>query len=165
MSFARSLAVIALVVLGLAFVPSAPSHGAAQLARAVGGGGGGGAGGPVIILVTGLRSDRGEVMGGLYDRAATWLGEDEAVEDCHAPIQGGRARCVFHSTSAHTVAFAAMHDEDGDGELDRDLVGIPSEGYAFSNDVREPFGPPSFEAAAFSPVRTSPFVVHVRYGI
>jgi len=119
----------------------------------------------VVVIVEGLRNDAGQVVGGLYDRPTTWLGENQAAENCHAPIVGGRARCVFHAISTSAVAFAALHDEDGDGELDRDLIGLPTEGYAFSNDVREPFGPPSFDAASFSPTRAGPFVVHVRYGI
>jgi len=157
---ARSLVLPALIGLGL-IVAQAPLPGAAQLA---------GDGAPlsrdiVVVVVEGLRNDHGLVVGGLYDRSATWLAEDQAAENCHAPIRGGRARCVFHAVTAPSVAFAAMHDEDRDGELDRDLIGLPSEGYAFSNDVREPFGPPSFDAASFSPVRTTPFVVHARYGI
>jgi uncharacterized protein (DUF2141 family) len=119
----------------------------------------------VVVVVEGLRNDQGLVVGGLYGQRATWLGENQAEEDCHAPIHHGRARCVFHHPAPSAVAFAALHDEDGDGRLGRDLIGLPTEGYAFSNDVREPFGPPSFEAASFSPARTTPFVVHVRYGI
>ena len=42
----------------------------------------------------------------------------------------------------------AFHDENGNGELDTNLVGIPSEGYGFANDPVIRFGPPDFEAAA-----------------
>jgi len=44
---------------------------------------------------------------------------------------------------------AAFHDEDGDRKL-RTVLGIPREGYGFSNDARPgTFGPPKFAAAAF----------------
>jgi uncharacterized protein (DUF2141 family) len=119
----------------------------------------------VVVVVEGLRNDRGTLVGALYDRASTWLREENALEDCHAPIHDGYARCVFGPPPDTRVAFAALHDEDDDGELDRDLLGIPQEGYAFSNDVREPFGPPSFEAASFTPSATAPRVVHARYGL
>ena len=42
----------------------------------------------------------------------------------------------------------AFHDENGNGELDTNLFGIPSEGYGFANDPDSTFGPPKFEAAA-----------------
>ena len=118
-----------------------------------------------VVLVRGLRNDRGELVGGLYTSPRVWLGVNRAAANCHATIQSGEARCTFEVQTGHRVAFAAMHDEDGDGELDRDLLGLPQEGYAFSNDVREPFGPPSFEAAAFLPPEVRPFIVHARYGI
>ena len=44
-------------------------------------------------------------------------------------------------------AVSAFLDSDGDGELSRNLVGIPSEPYGFSNSARSITGPPSFEAA------------------
>lgn len=116
----------------------------------------------VIVNIVGIRSDRGEVTGGLYSRAERWLEANRADEDCHASIRGHRARCVFARPTTARFAFAAMHDEDHDGELDRDMVGIPQEGYAFSNDVREPFGPPNFRAASFP---ANEITVHMRYGI
>lgn len=119
----------------------------------------------IVVIVRNLRNDHGQLVGGLYEGPQTWLGENASREDCHARIHGGVARCVFHASVTGRVAFAGLHDEDGDGEMDRDLVGIPSEGYAFSNDVREPFGPPSFDAASFSTTAGAPIVVHARYGI
>ena len=45
-------------------------------------------------------------------------------------------------------AVNAFHDENGNGELDTNLFGIPTEGYGFANDPRTTFGPPDFEDAA-----------------
>lgn len=116
----------------------------------------------IVVTVARLRSDSGQVMGGLYRSAEVWLIADQADGDCRANIRAGRARCVFRNVPPGSVAFAGMHDEDGDGEFDRDLLGLPNEGYAFSNDVREPLGPPSFLAASFA---TDALLVHARYGI
>jgi uncharacterized protein (DUF2141 family) len=119
----------------------------------------------VVVVIENLRSDRGELVGGLYTSSRHWIAENRAASDCHAPIHAGVARCEFDVPLTRRVAFAGMHDEDSDGQLDRDFLGIPQEGYAFSNDAREPFGPPSFEAASFSPPEVRPFIVHARYGI
>jgi uncharacterized protein (DUF2141 family) len=118
----------------------------------------------VVVVVTNLRSDRGRVMGGLYASPEGWLDEhdDDASLDCRASIRHGRARCVFHGVPAGSVAFAGMHDEDGDGALDRDALGLPAEGYGFSHDASGTLGPPSFGAAAFA---TTSQVVRIRYGI
>jgi uncharacterized protein (DUF2141 family) len=42
-----------------------------------------------------------------------------------------------------------FHDENKDGELDTNILGIPSEDYGFSNNVSSWFGPPSWEKSKF----------------
>jgi uncharacterized protein (DUF2141 family) len=49
---------------------------------------------------------------------------------------------------AGAYALSVIHDENGNGRLDTRL-GIPREGFAFSNNPRIWFGPPSFESARF----------------
>ena len=44
--------------------------------------------------------------------------------------------------------MVAFHDENGNGELDRNVLGIPTEGHAFSNDATGRMGPPAFADAA-----------------
>lgn len=119
----------------------------------------------VVVVVQGLRSARGVVVGALYTAPERWLRAGEASEECRARIHGGVARCAFSVGARLRVAFAGFHDEDEDGVFDRDILGFPQEGYAFSNDVREPFGPPSFAAASFTPHPTRPFVIRMRYGL
>jgi uncharacterized protein (DUF2141 family) len=45
-------------------------------------------------------------------------------------------------------ALSVIHDENGNGRLDTSL-GIPREGFGFSNNPRIWFGPPSFNSARF----------------
>jgi uncharacterized protein (DUF2141 family) len=45
--------------------------------------------------------------------------------------------------------MAVFHDENGNGEFDQGFLGIPLEGYAFSNGARVFLGPPSFDSAKF----------------
>lgn len=49
-----------------------------------------------------------------------------------------------------TYAVQAFLDEDGDGKIRRNWLGIPQEGIGFSNDAPFRFGPPSFGDAAFT---------------
>ena len=44
-------------------------------------------------------------------------------------------------------AIAVLHDEDGDRKLDS-LLGMPAEGFGFSNNPTVYFGPPGFDKAA-----------------
>jgi len=47
-------------------------------------------------------------------------------------------------------AFAIFHDENSNMELDLNVLSIPKEGFAFSNNAMGLFGPPSWEQSSFS---------------
>jgi uncharacterized protein (DUF2141 family) len=65
-----------------------------------------------------------------------------------APAQAGETTVAVKGVPAGTWAVLAWQDENGNNELDRNLIGIPKEPYGFSRDARGKFGPPSFEDAA-----------------
>ncbi|MBI5625805.1 MAG: DUF2141 domain-containing protein [Nitrosomonadales bacterium] len=46
-------------------------------------------------------------------------------------------------------AVAAYADKNKNGRQDKNFLGMPTEIYGFSNDVRGMFGPPDFAAVAF----------------
>lgn len=117
----------------------------------------------IVIDIEDFRNERGEVIAGLYTSQTAWL--RDPVARCRTPIRAGHARCVFTVLGSARLAMAGLHDENGNHDMDRDLIGFPQEGYFFSNDVRGGLGPPSFAAAAFAPPQTRPLIVHVRYGL
>jgi uncharacterized protein (DUF2141 family) len=45
---------------------------------------------------------------------------------------------------------AVFHDENSNGKMDKNVLGIPLESYGFSNNVRITFGPPKWEEAKFT---------------
>jgi uncharacterized protein (DUF2141 family) len=47
-------------------------------------------------------------------------------------------------------AFGIFHDENQNNEIDKNWMGIPSEGFAFSNNAMGSFGPPSYTQAKFT---------------
>ena len=120
----------------------------------------------IVFVVHGLRANTGIVRGGIYAAADRWTQPGHQVAVCTARPTGGTARCTIRPPGPGRYAFAFFHDADGDQVLDRDLVGIPQEGYGFSNDVRPGLGAPPFESAAFSVAagQTYQARVVVRYG-
>jgi uncharacterized protein (DUF2141 family) len=64
-------------------------------------------------------------------------------------IRDTRARCDFEDIPPGTYALAVVHDENMNGKLDTGLLGVPLEGYGFSNDAKAWLGAPSFSAASF----------------
>jgi len=64
-------------------------------------------------------------------------------------VRNTEARCDFEDIPPGTYALAVIHDENTNGKLDLNILGVPTEGYGFSNDAKALFGPPSFAAASF----------------
>jgi uncharacterized protein (DUF2141 family) len=50
---------------------------------------------------------------------------------------------------AGSYAPVVLHDENMNGKLDTNWLGVPKEGYGFSNDARASVGAPSFDDASF----------------
>ena len=105
--------------------------------------------GELAIDVTGIRSDDGRVFLALHqERADVSFPDDEgAVAGVWTKAAGGTFSLVFPDLAEGRYAVSVMHDENGDGELDTNLLGVPTEGYGFSNDATGIMGPPGFSDA------------------
>ena len=97
------------------------------------------------------RDRGGRVLCSLYDRSETWLSEDRIFRTTAVDVQGPWVTCVFRGVPAHhTYGIAALHDEDGDGEMDTNVIGLPLEGYAASRDAHfVGIGKPEWEDTSF----------------
>jgi uncharacterized protein (DUF2141 family) len=58
-------------------------------------------------------------------------------------IRETQARCDFEDIPPGTYALAVIHDENMNGKLDTNWLGIPKEGYGFSNAVKAMRGAPT----------------------
>ena len=56
----------------------------------------------------------------------------------------------FDSIYPGRYAVQFYHDENQNGKLDMNLIGIPKESYGSSNDVKPLLGPPNFEKMLFN---------------
>ena len=81
---------------------------------------------------------------------------DSAAHFLHSPLikhQGtvdanGYAVIALPSLRAGSYAFAAYYDVNGDGMLNRSMLGRPKEPFVFSNDVRPKLRKPKFNETA-----------------
>ena len=104
----------------------------------------------LAIEVRGIRSGDGRLFVAIHgsETSASFPSADGAVAGLNRRASAGTLRFVLRDLPPGRYAVSAFHDENDNGELDVNLVGIPSEGYGFANDPGATFGPPDFEAAA-----------------
>lgn len=99
------------------------------------------------IKLSGLPSDKGKILVAAYNSEAAYKGKG-AVAKARIPANGER-QVVFRNLPAGRYAISAFHDENDNGSLDKNALGIPSEAYGFSRNPATRFGPPSFGEASF----------------
>jgi uncharacterized protein (DUF2141 family) len=108
----------------------------------------------IKVTVTNFRSAKGEGFLALYSSKDGYpLDPAKALEKLKSPIENGQATFDLKYIKPGSYALIAMHDENRNGRMDRNLLGMPKEGYGASNNPNMPlFGPPSFESAEFKTV-------------
>jgi uncharacterized protein (DUF2141 family) len=103
----------------------------------------------VLVVVTGIRSETGEVGCALFNSSRGFpLDLSDAVRQWH-PARLAGATCRFDGLKPGTYAVAVSHDLNGNRRTDRNFFGIPTEDWGVSNNVRPRMRPPRFEEAAF----------------
>ncbi len=116
------------------------------------------------VRVVGLQSNRGSVIMTLYNSDAGYpTDESKAIRKCSIPIQNRVAVTTFQNLPRGNYAVACYHDEDGNGKLNTNFLGIPTEGLGASNDAKGFFGPPKFKDAKFQVISDTSITVHIRY--
>ncbi|HEX4877071.1 MAG TPA: DUF2141 domain-containing protein [Chitinophagaceae bacterium] len=103
------------------------------------------------VDVTGLHHNNGYVLVSVYKEGSGFPDNpDRAVKKVKLLIKDKKATITFTDISAGIYAVAILHDENNDQKLNTNGLGIPKEGYGFSNNVIGAFGPPSFKRASFN---------------
>lgn len=104
----------------------------------------------IHVAIDGLRSDKGQVICSLYSSAGGFpKNYGKAIAHTKSLIVNRRANCVFSGIQPGTYAISVFDDENSNGRLDTNFLGIPRESVGASNNAKGHFGPPSFHAASF----------------
>lgn len=137
----RTIIGIVVATLGLFFVPMYSQSGESRTSS----------GAVLKVVIEGFNSDEGTVRVALFRSGDGFPSNHKnAVAREAAEIVAGKARVSFAGLPPATYAVGAFHDENRDGVLDKNFLGIPTEGWGASNGAKGTMGPPEFEDASFS---------------
>lgn len=106
----------------------------------------------IHVKILNIRNSTGAVACALFESSVGFPSEflHFATNIMVIRIRHSQARCDFEDIPPGTYALAVVHDENFNGKLDTNFLGIPTEGYGFSNDATAALGAPSFSAASFT---------------
>ena len=102
------------------------------------------------VDLTGLRSAKGQVHLCLTSQAARFLRCKDDKEAVAMTVPAAKAgHLTLGPVRPGTYALLVVHDENGNGKLDM-IMGIPREGFGFSNNPKIHMRAPRFDEVRFA---------------
>jgi uncharacterized protein (DUF2141 family) len=98
----------------------------------------------LTLRVEGVRSGEGQLRAQLLVRKQPAAAPD-TVGFVVEPALAGIVTLTFRDLPAGDYAVQLFHDENGNGKVDLNLAGVPTEGFGFSNVAQVRGGIPAFE--------------------
>ena len=99
------------------------------------------------VVVDGVRNGSGVVAITLYaDDSSKFLVKRGSLYVGRVDAQAGTTRGCIFVPKPGVYALALYHDENRDGRFDRTGLGLPAEGYGFSNNPATLAGLPQFRS-------------------
>lgn len=99
----------------------------------------------LTIQIDDVKSADGSVMVALYGSAPDFL--KKPINGAAVKAAAGSNTVIIKNLPEGEYAFAVYHDANANGKMDTNLMGIPTEDYAFSNNAMGRMGPPTFDLA------------------
>lgn len=116
----------------------------------------------LFVAVSGVRSAQGLIAVTLYaDDRGRFLARRGSLYVGRVPARPGTTRVCIHVPAPGIYGLAVYHDANADRRFDRNMLGLPAEGYGFSNDAPTLFGLPRFSAVRLNVPRDG-FSTNVR---
>ncbi len=102
------------------------------------------------IALSNLKNDRGFVLVSLFNSSEGFPGKSEnAIRTQKIEAGSNEGKIVFEDLPRGTYAVAVFHDENDNGKLDTNMLGVPTEGYGSSNNQKKLFRAPNFDECKF----------------
>ena len=102
----------------------------------------------IEVTVKNIKFQRGSIRIGLFNSQENFM--KTPVLGKVVKATGTEVTVLFENLPTGDYAISVIHDENENGELDSNKMGIPKEGFAFGNNAMGTFGPPTFDKAKLS---------------
>ncbi len=99
------------------------------------------------VKVENIAKMKGSIKIAIFNHADNFLSKEIAKD--HKLIESNTIDFSFTGLEAGIYAISIFQDENENGKLDTNFMGIPTEPYGFSNNAKGMFGPPRFEDCKF----------------
>lgn len=114
------------------------------------------------IHANGFDSNEGKAHIALYRSSDKFPSPKSQYKGQIVVINNKIATATFYDLPKANYAVAVFHDKNKNGAMDKNMFGVPTEKYGFSNNARETFSAPSFESASVKVDRQKTIWIYVK---
>jgi len=101
----------------------------------------------ISVTVNNIESNEGSVFLALYNGEETFL--KTHFKGGKSEIKNKKCQITFKDIPQGIYAISVFHDENNNGKMDTNFMGIPKEDYGCSNNAKGFMGPPEWKDAKF----------------
>jgi len=102
------------------------------------------------VKVSGFPSNKGQAYVALFNSSETFPRYGKQLNGKIVEIDQLKCKVTFTNLSPGSYAIAVYHDVNKNDKLDKNVLGMPTESYGFSNNARATFSAPSYQNAKVS---------------
>jgi len=104
--------------------------------------------GSLTITLEDIKKTQGEIQIGVYDAEGYESGA--ALTGANVTVDEATETVTIEGLEPGEYGLKMFHDVDGNGEMNTNPFGMPTEPFAFSNNAKGRFGPAKWDAAKFT---------------
>lgn len=117
----------------------------------------------LTVVVDNINIVRGHVILGIYNKAESFLKEDEQYRVAIIKVDAKTISHTFKNLPQGTYGVSLYHDVNDDNVCNTNWIGFPTEGYGFSNNLKIHFSVPKYEDAKFKLLHDTTITISVIY--
>lgn len=119
--------------------------------------------GNIKIDVLRLKSNKGKVKVLLYANSTDYK-KEKVYKELYLTITSSSAIGEFKDIPIGNYGIMVYHDENSNGKMDTNFIGMPKEGIGYSNDAAGKMGPPEFDLVKFGLSKNGiQCIIHIIY--
>ena len=116
----------------------------------------------LTVNIIGCKNTQGQVYIALFDSGSTFPTFGKQLEAVVLDLDSKEIKYTFKNLRHKSYAAAVYHDVNGNGVLDKNRLGMPTEPYGFSNNAVGFLGKPTFENASFKLIKNSKQIIKLK---
>jgi uncharacterized protein (DUF2141 family) len=115
------------------------------------------------VKVHGIQNANGQIELSIYNDANVFPEVGKTYKMVRIDSKVSEIIYEFKDLPAGEYAIATYHDENNDNECNTNLLGVPTEAYAFSNDFRPFLSAPDFSDCSFKVSQNTEISIEMVY--